>query len=324
MFSDATNHSHDGSKSSLNVEWHDCAWRPAINLRATLAPRRGAATKPLPAPALLPHSVRRQNLFKPMKNKNISPRTRRAAFTLVELLTVIAIIGILAAMLLPVLIAVKKKAQAMKAKTEIAELVNAINAYDTDYGRFPTSSRPAPNDAQDAATVAKGDFTYGGPLRALDGTVTLIQNPATYTYQATNSEVIAILMDITNTPSGAATINNGHLKNPKQTHYLNAKFSGDTSSPGVGTDLVYRDPWGNPYIITMDLNYDEVCWDAFYKSTTVSAGGLNGLISQTDSGGNPVYAYRGKVMVWSAGPDGKVDSTAAANTGFNKDNVLSW
>jgi hypothetical protein len=41
-------------------------------------------------------------------------------------------------------------------------------------------------------------------------------------------------------------------------------MSGDTNSPGVGTDLVYRDPWGNPYIITMDLNYDEMCKDAFY------------------------------------------------------------
>jgi hypothetical protein len=34
--------------------------------------------------------------------------------------------------------------------------------------------------------------------------------------------------------------------------------------PGVGTDLVYRDPWGNPYIITLDLNYDEKARDACY------------------------------------------------------------
>jgi hypothetical protein len=29
-------------------------------------------------------------------------------------------------------------------------------------------------------------------------------------------------------------------------------------------------------------------------------------------------------MVWSAGPDGKIDPNSAANTGANKDNVLSW
>ena len=39
--------------------------------------------------------------------------------------------------------------------------------------------------------------------------------------------------------------------------FLNATMSGDPTLPGVGPDLVYRDPWGNPYIITMDLNYDE-------------------------------------------------------------------
>ena len=55
-----------------------------------------------------------------------------------------------------------------------------------------------------------------------------------------------------------------YQKNPQQTIFLNAKMSGDTSSPGVGTDLVYRDPWGNPYVISMDLNYDEQCKDAFY------------------------------------------------------------
>ena len=64
----------------------------------------------------------------------------------------------------------------------------------------------------------------------------------------------------------------------------------------------------------MDLNYDEFCSDAFYST----AGG-NGLINQ---GG---YVYRGKVMVWSAGPDKKVDFTAGSGSvGANKDNVVSW
>jgi hypothetical protein len=93
----------------------------------------------------------------------------------------------------------------------------------------------------------------------------------------------------------------------------------------VGPDLVYRDPWGNPYVISMDLNYDEQCKDAFYCLDKVSHGGLNGLVNPdgpSATTGN--WQYHGKVMVWSAGPDGKIDPNSAATIGANKDNILSW
>jgi prepilin-type N-terminal cleavage/methylation domain-containing protein len=232
------------------------------------------------------------------------------AFTLVELLVVIAIIGILAAMLLAVLSSAVNSAKSAKAKTEMSSLVTAIQCYDEAYGRYPVS--PA---VQNLASTANGDFTCGGSLLAA---YTTEIGPGNYT--TNNSQVIAILMDITNYPGGGWTVNTNHLRNPQQTIYLNAHMSGDTNSPGVGTDLVYRDPWGNPYVITMDLNYNEVCEDAFYKSATVSAGGANGLILQPD--GN--YAYRGKVMVWSAGHNKSIDPDDPANDHENHDNVLSW
>ena len=52
----------------------------------------------------------------------------------------------------------------------------------------------------------------------------------------------------------------------KRPLYLNATRPGDTNTPGVGPDGVYRDPWGNPYIITVDLNYDDKARDAFYRN----------------------------------------------------------
>lgn len=232
------------------------------------------------------------------------------AFTLVELLVVIAIIGILAAMLMTVLSSAVNSTKTAKAKVEMSSLVTAIQGYDEAYGRYPVSAA-----VQNMAIAANSDFTYGGSLLA---NYAADIGPGNYTND--NSEVIAILMDITNYPGGGWTVNTNHMKNPQRTVYLNAHMSGDTSSPGVGTDLVYRDPWGNPYVITMDLNYNEVCEDAFYKLPAVSAGGFSGLILQPD--GN--YAYRGTVMIWSAGPNKTIDPDDPANDHENHDNVLSW
>jgi len=315
---------------TLAVEWHDFMWCPAIVTRTL---RRPAVTKPLLVPPILAHLGRQTIFTKAMKNPLTPLRRQRAAFTLIELLVVIAIIAILAAMLLPALAAAKKAALKTKAKMEAVDLVNAINAYDTDYGRFPVSTN-AQNQASSALLGRNPDFTYGG---IIGGTQvgTIIPGGV-----LTNSEVIAILMDLQAYGNGVTTINNGHVKNPKQVKYLNAKMSGydptqnDPKPPG-GVDITgaYRDPWGNPYIISMDLNYDEQCEDSFYCQAKISQNG-NGTIgyfglvnpSIATPGGLDRFQFHGKVMVWSAGPDGKIDNTGTvkANAGFNKDNVLSW
>ena len=248
------------------------------------------------------------------------------AFTLIELLVVIAIIAILAAMLLPALAGVKKHAQRVQAHLQAVDIATAIEKYDSDYGRFPVST-----NAQTAAAVDKGDFTYGTNGVA-NATFNLINSPA-LSYDTNNAEVIAILMDNTNL---ANAVNAGHVKNPQQTIFLSAKMSGyDPSQPGLpeaGVDVTgtYRDPWGNPYVISMDLNYDENCKDAFYCLNKVSGSlgtsanpGLNGLVNPDNTTADN-FQLHGKVMVWSAGPDGKIDITMPANAGVNKDNVLSW
>ncbi|MGO8680739.1 MAG: type II secretion system protein [Limisphaerales bacterium] len=240
------------------------------------------------------------------------------AFTIVELLVVISIIAILAGLLLPVLAAAKKQGLKTQARLQISQIATAIQQYDSAYSRFPVS-RPV-------QTVAgTNDFTYGGSLF----TANIPPLPPGYSiYTTNNSEVIAILMDITNYPpntglpiAGLPTANANHQKNPQQTPFLSAKMGDANNTNGVvGPDLVYRDPWGNPYVISMDLNYDGQCEDAFYGLQKVSGGGLNGLILQPD--GN--YAAHSEVMVWSAGPDGEIDPNSAATIGANKDNILSW
>jgi prepilin-type N-terminal cleavage/methylation domain-containing protein len=251
-----------------------------------------------------------------MKNSANYAGLLRVAFTLVELLTVIAIIGILAALLLVVLPQLTKRMQTTRAHLQIKEIVAAIQSYDNVYGRFPVS-----DNAQAAAIPAGGNFTYGGTFPTPTGPTPV--GTAVNGAVLNNAEVIAILMNATSYGNGQPTVNAGYAKNPQRTIFLNAKMTGDTSSPGVGLDGVYRDPWGDPYVISLNVTAEGLCQDAFYKSPTLSAGGLNGLVLQPD--GN--YAARTTIMVWSAGPDKMIDPRSPAsgpNAGVNKDNVLSW
>ena len=268
-----------------------------------------------------------------MKNYQTDERRlgSRPAFTIVELLTVIAIIGILAAMLLPVLSRAKISAQKKQAQVEMSQIVGAIQQYDSVYGRFPVSSA-----VQQTASTLGGDFTYGGSVIASN--LSLL-SPAYVAYTTNNSEVIAILMDLTNYPNGTLTVNTNHQKNPQRTIFLNAKMSGydpaanDPQPPGgVDNAGVYRDPWGSPYVISMDLNYDEQCSDAIYCRRLVSQNppasssqaGYNGLFNPDANGITDNFLYHGKVMVWSAGPNRKIDPVEPADDRENRDNVLSW
>jgi len=259
-----------------------------------------------------------------MNNPHCIGRRPIPAFTLVELLTVIGIIGILAALLMTVLVHMKIEGQKTQAKTEIAEIVAAINGYETDYGRFPIS-------AAEQTAAGTNDITIGlvsgfGPGAGAHG----------WSFD-NNSNMVAILADLTTFPNGVTTVNAGHVKNTKQTKYLTPKFSGydpatadPNPPPGVDNTGVYRDPWGKPYVITVDLSGDDECSDLLYSLASVSqpssggSAGINGLANPNLSTNPDNFLFHGRVMVWSAGPDRQYSPTDKANAGVNKDNLVSW
>lgn len=251
-----------------------------------------------------------------MKTSFSFPKRKRHALTLIELLLLVFIIFILGSMTMSVIPRPGRPHKVGRAKTEVVDLANAIQAYQSQYGRYPIST-----NAEASALAHGDDLTCGGPmLNAVIGSAT--DTPL-------NADVLAILMDMTQSPDGTHTVNSEHSLNPKQTKFLNAKLSGTTNLSGVGNDIVYRDPWGHPYIITMDLNGDGWCRDVFYKKQSVSrnagAAGFNGLTNIFDANGaSDTFEFQSKVMVWSLGPDGKADSSKPANVSPNKDNILSW
>src|SRR5437867_7696446 len=65
--------------------------------------------------------------------------SRSAAFTLIELLVVIAIIAILIGLLFPAFRAVQDQAKRTQAKNDLTQIVNAVNAFYTEYGKYPVS-----------------------------------------------------------------------------------------------------------------------------------------------------------------------------------------
>jgi prepilin-type N-terminal cleavage/methylation domain-containing protein len=304
----------------LPIAWQDCAWFPPV-----LAGKRGGSARRQrrvywPVQIITDPTVCASRALDPDFMKTSPVEFRPRAFTLIELLVVIAIIAILAAMLFPAIGVAKKKASEASARADMQNIALAIGRYEADYnGRFP---------APGVQTGVK-DVTYGFNAGTAITDVTAF---------ASNWSVIAILLDLeyTKEQTPRPTANTNHVLNPRRIANLNAKYVNDISSGGVGPDLEYRDPWGSPYVISMDTSLDDRVRDHFYTRRSVSqdsgAKGLFGLSNPSANANSDEFVFNGKFMIWSLGADRKASFTqnptpppfGGAKTGDNRDNLLSW
>jgi general secretion pathway protein G len=77
-----------------------------------------------------------------LKIRSTAPRLRRVrGFTLIELMVVLVIIGVLAALIVPNVLDRTDDARATAARTDVNNLMQALKLYKLDNQRFPTSEQ---------------------------------------------------------------------------------------------------------------------------------------------------------------------------------------
>ena len=169
------------------------------------------------------------------------PQKNDRAFTLIELLVVIAIIAILIGLLFPSLFGMYERAKKVQAKNDLTQIVNAVNAFYTEYGKYP---------------VATNDNTIGPDNSGL--TYTLRADPTT-----ANSN-----------PNANNVVNTRQIVfiNPP---YVKTDTAGNRRSGVSPTDGRYYDPWGTPYRLIINGTYDNQLANPYTADTGAGPATLN-------------------------------------------------
>ena len=194
------------------------------------------------------------------------PRTR--AFTLIELLVVIVIIAVLMGLAFPVFQGVQEQARKAQAKNDLLQIVTAVTAFYTEYGRYPTTGN------------SEAEATFG------------LAN--------TNATLFDELRGIT------------HALNTRQIVFLSPPDVRDSTNPRAGVAPAgsanagqYFDPWGTPYIVRLDWNYDNEVPNPYSGNAGATPNLRQGLIA------------------WSLGKD-KTGGSGDKKSAGARDDVISW
>ena len=115
--------------------------------------------------------------------RNRVNRARRSAFSLIELLLVLVILAVLAAVIVPKFTNRSEQARITAAKTDISNLEVAIDSFEVDTGRFPTSEEGLSALLQQPAGVTE----WHGPYFKRGMPTDPWGNPYQYRYPGTNN-----------------------------------------------------------------------------------------------------------------------------------------
>lgn len=213
------------------------------------------------------------------------------------------------ALLFPAINQVKENARKAQAKNDIMQVVAAVKAYNTEYGRYPdVSEKGAKKKNEDPNDTMVGDSerAEGGGGGKVEDNNTLFD-----TLRALDQGV-----------------NEGHTKNPRRVVFMEGKsvakpeqprggFVERTSSTGSQTGSskkgCFFDPWGTQYFVIMDTDYDNM---------------IN-VADQYKDFKHPEESPRTGVGAWALGKDQKPGSKDVGEKQFRKgsetaDDVISW
>lgn len=235
--------------------------------------------------------------------KRSTPASGSSGFTLVELLVVIAIIVILMGILLGAVPAVKEASRKLEAKNMANQIVVAVNAYYTEYSKFPPligKDDPDPDPSRDQWV---GDVSLGASKE--------------------NSSLFDTLRNIDR------GTNEGNRGNPRRVVFMDAKVATvssankprggfyDRNSTGGTPDKAGSlfDPWGVQYGVILDTTGDDrIDMQGIYTDFT-------GAESNTGK------APRKKVGAFSAGRDntlGTKNNHQYRDGSEASDDVITW
>jgi prepilin-type N-terminal cleavage/methylation domain-containing protein len=235
-----------------------------------------------------------------------------AAFTLLELLTVIVLAAILIGIGYPTFISILEKARKTQAANDMSQIVTAVNAYYTEYGKYPVDVASGNKDAYfGSGAVPSTSLSYGN-------------NGALFDVLRNNTSSTTISANV------CPTVNLVTCLNPRGIVFIQPPISKSGTKGGVNsTTGVWYDPWGSPYNVAIDVNYNNIVCAPNYVDLAAAT-----YVTPNPADGTGDVGVRIGVISWSFGKNGALGGGPAAS-GFsaepgtannltNSGDVISW
>ena len=254
----------------------------------------------------------------PRMRKEERCRDRRAAFTLVELLVVIAVIAVLIALLLPAVQAAREASNRMACTNKLRQISLAAHQHHDTYGTFP------PGWVQSPFTVPQGKIIQGGHGFIPFLLPYLEQDALAELYQwdkrcqgPENQPVATTHLKILQCPSAEPERWVTAVEDPANYGYGGQGACGDyTGVKEIDPDLVALG------LVDRPVNYDGILTDNYLTRMADITDGTSQTVLVTECAGRPTLWRAGRSVPGIYAPGGAwVGPTLTFGRGSNPDGV---